>query len=61
MNFALNTLGCPEWSFDQVIANAVENDIKFLEIRGLLGKMRAAEIPEFSEEGYPALAEKLII
>ncbi len=59
MNFALNTLGCPEWSFDQVIASAVENDVRYLEIRGILGKMRAAEIPEFSEEGYPALAEKL--
>ncbi len=59
MNFALNSLGCPEWSFDRLLDNAVENNIKYLEIRGILGKMRAAEIPEFSEEGYPALAEKL--
>ena len=60
MNFALNTLGCPDWSFDQVIENAVENGFKHLEIRGILGKMKASEIPEFSEEGYKALSEKLI-
>ena len=59
MNFALNTLGCPEWSFDQVINNAVENGFKHLEIRGILGKMKASEIPEFSEEGYKELSKKL--
>ena len=59
MKFALNTLGCPDWTFDQILENAKENGINYIEIRGINGKMRADEIEELTLERYPAFAEKL--
>lgn len=57
-NFSLNikpkpllsfsTLGCPDWSFDQVLKFAVDNNYNGLELRGILRELDLVKCPEFS-------------
>jgi sugar phosphate isomerase/epimerase len=45
---SFSTLGCPDWSFDQIIDFAKENKYKGIEVRGILREMELTRVPEFS-------------
>jgi len=44
-----STLGCPDWSLEQVIGIARENDVDGIELRILRGELNLPKLPEFSE------------
>lgn len=48
MKLAFSTLGCPEWSWDEVVSAASDLDYDGVEIRGLRNELRAPGIPEFA-------------
>ena len=47
MKLAFSTLGCPEWTFAQILDNAARMGYSALEIRGIEGQMAAADIEYF--------------
>ncbi|MCS7252638.1 MAG: sugar phosphate isomerase/epimerase family protein [Armatimonadota bacterium] len=44
-----STLGCPEWSIEQVIRIAQEANVDGIELRMLKGELYLPKLPEFSE------------
>jgi sugar phosphate isomerase/epimerase len=46
---AFSTLGCPDWSFDQILAFAKQYRFPGLEIRGLQRQLDLTQCPEFSD------------
>lgn len=46
---SFSTLGCPDWSLDQVISFAVKNNYKGIEFRGLLREMELYKCKEFAD------------
>lgn len=46
---AFSTLGCPDWSFDQILAFAKQYRFSGLEIRGLQRQLDLTQCPEFSD------------
>lgn len=44
MKLAFSTLGCPDWSFEQVVENARAMGYQGIELRGIQGEMRATEL-----------------
>ena len=50
MKLSFTTLGCPDWSFDKILKEAQKIGFEGIEIRGIEGKMRAEEIPQFFPE-----------
>lgn len=52
MEFKLgfSTLGCPEWSFEQIIQIASETKVDGIELRMLKGELYLPRMPEFSDE-----------
>jgi sugar phosphate isomerase/epimerase len=49
MKLAFSTLGCPEWSFEQILDNAQQMGFEGIEIRGIENEMNVAKIPYFQE------------
>ena len=47
---AFSTLGCPDWTFEQITSFAMQHGYKGLEIRGLQRQMDLTQCPEFSTE-----------
>ena len=54
MKLCFSTLGCPEWSFSDIIATACDMGYDGIEIRGVGNVIDGTRIPEFS----PANAQK---
>ena len=54
MKLCFSTLGCPEWSFSDIISTACDLGYDGIEIRGVGNVIDGTRIPEFS----PANAEK---
>ncbi len=48
MKIAFSTLGCPTWSFEQVLTTARELGYDGIEFRGILDSVDLAGVPEFS-------------
>lgn len=48
MNIAFSTLGCPEWTLDEIIAAAGRDEYDGIEFRGLLSEIDLVNVPEFS-------------
>lgn len=59
MKLAFSTLGCPDWTLDQVIECAKENGYEAIEIRGIEGEMNIAKMEAFKPENLAATLEKL--
>lgn len=59
MKTCFSTLGCPEWSFTEIITFA--SDLKFegIEIRGVLGEMFVPAIDELSPKRIDATKQRL--
>jgi sugar phosphate isomerase/epimerase len=47
---AFSTLGCPDWTFEQIATFAQQHGYKGLEIRGLQRQMDLPQCPEFNTE-----------
>lgn len=45
---AFSTLGCPDWTFEQITDFAAQNGYKGLEVRGIKREMDLTKCPEFS-------------
>ena len=45
---AFSTLGCPKWTFAQIVKCAAENGYQGIEIRGIMGELDLPKCPEFS-------------
>ena len=46
MKLSFSTLGCPDWSLDQVLACATQNGYDGIELRGLAGEINLPEAPD---------------
>lgn len=51
---SFSTLGCPDWTFRQIVDFAVQHDYKGIEIRGILREMDLAKCNEFSTQNRAA-------
>ena len=58
MRLAFTTLGCPDWTLDQVIAGANEYGFDGVDFRGCAGEMDIWKLPEFST-GLEATARRI--
>lgn len=58
MKLAFSTIGCPDWSLDDIIAAASDLHYDGIEIRGIGGELYAPGIKQFAE-GRERLAAKL--
>jgi hypothetical protein len=47
---SFSTLGCPDWSFRQIVDFAVQHRYKGLELRGIQRQMDLTKCPEFNTE-----------
>ncbi|HEY1112283.1 MAG TPA: sugar phosphate isomerase/epimerase family protein [Chitinophagaceae bacterium] len=45
---AFSTLGCPDWTFDQITSFAAQHGYKGIEVRGLQRQMDLTQCPEFA-------------
>lgn len=59
MKLAFSTLGCPDWTFDEVLERARDMGYQAIELRGVNGKMRADEMDVFRPENRKATMEKV--
>jgi len=50
MKIAITTLGCPDWSFEEVLTRFEEYGVDGIEVRGLDGEMDAEKIKVFFPE-----------
>lgn len=59
MKIAFSTLGCPSWSFDEVVSTASDLGYNAIEIRGIANEMYAPAIKQFSAANREKTIEKL--
>ncbi|MFQ5808776.1 MAG: sugar phosphate isomerase/epimerase family protein [Armatimonadota bacterium] len=59
MKLSFSTLGCPDWSLDQVLTCAAENGYDGVEVRGLHGEIDLRQAPEFAPSEITATKERL--
>lgn len=57
---SFSTLGCPKWTFEQIIRCAAENGYQGIEIRGLQGQLDLPKCPEFSTPERIAATLRLV-
>ena len=48
---SFSTLGCPDWTFPQIIDFAADNHFKGIEVRGILRELELTKCQEFSTPG----------
>jgi sugar phosphate isomerase/epimerase len=51
---AFSTLGCPAWTWPQILDFADKHEFSAIELRGLLGDMNLPARPEFAADKIPA-------
>jgi sugar phosphate isomerase/epimerase len=51
---AFSTLGCPAWTWPQILDFAAQHEFAAVELRGLLGDMNLPARPEFAADKIPA-------
>jgi sugar phosphate isomerase/epimerase len=51
---AFSTLGCPAWTWPQILDFAEQHEFAAVELRGLLGDMNLPARPEFAPDRMPA-------
>lgn len=59
MKLAFSTLGCPDWTFDEVLDRAQTMGFDAIELRGVNGKMLAPDMDVFSPEKREATMKKV--
>ena len=48
LKLSFSTLGCPDWTFDDIVKFAGQHDYSGIEVRGILREMDLTKVPEFS-------------
>ena len=59
MKLAFSTLGCPKWSFEQIVKNAHEMGYEAVELRGVGNQLRMEELECMRPENRGAFQELL--
>lgn len=59
MKISFSTLGCPEWSFENIFATAKDLGYDGVEIRGVKNELDGSRIPQLSPENAPKTKEWL--
>jgi sugar phosphate isomerase/epimerase len=59
MKISFSTLGCPDWTWKEIIATAKDFGYDGIEVRGIAKEMYVPNIKEFSEENIMETKEKL--
>ena len=59
MKLSFSTLGCPEWSWNEIIATAKDMGFDGIEVRGVENELYAPDIKEFSKENIENTNKKL--
>jgi len=59
MKIAFSTLGCPEWTLDEIIAAAKRDEYDGIEFRGLLAEIDLVNVPEFAPVRIEVTRKKL--
>lgn len=59
-HLSFSTLGCPKWSFTQIVNNAVEYGYDGIEIRGIQKDMDITKCPEFNSNESIAASLKIL-
>lgn len=59
MKLCFSTLGCPNWTFDEIFATAKDLGLHGVEVRGIGSTIYTPDIPEFSPEQLPKTLETL--
>lgn len=59
MNLAFSTLGCPSWSFDDILTVGKDLGYNAIEIRGVDRELYAPNIKAFSDENIDKTLERL--
>ena len=59
-HLSFSTLGCPKWSFTQIVNNAVEYGYDGIEIRGIQKDMDITKCPEFNSAESIAATKKIL-
>src|SRR5437763_1939147 len=55
---SFSTLGCPDWTFDQILNFAVANHYDGIEFRGVLREMDLTKCKEFNKENIPTTLQR---
>ena len=56
---SFSTLGCPDWTFDQIVAFAKQHDYKGIEVRGIMREMDLPKCKEFSSQNVKTTMQKM--
>lgn len=59
MNLAASTLGCPTWTFPEIVERTASYGLQGIELRGVGEVMAAGGLPQFSEAELPRTKELL--
>ena len=59
MKFSFSTLGCPNWSFDEIVLRANQYGYDGVAFRGLGGEFDLTKVPEFSVSARPGTRRRL--
>ena len=59
MKLAFSTLGCPDWTFQQILDNAQKMGFSGIEIRGIENEMNVAKIPYFQPSQWKDTKKRL--
>ncbi len=59
MKLSFSTLGCPRWTFKEVVTTAKDLRLDGVEIRGIGDTINAVDIAEFSDDKIEATKERL--
>ncbi len=57
---SFSTLGCPDWSFQNIVNFAVANNYNGIEIRGVQRQLDLTKCPEFSSAANINASRKLV-
>ena len=56
---SFSTLGCPDWTFDQIVAFAKQHGYKGIEVRGIMREMDLPKCKGFSPQNRKATMQKM--
>ncbi len=56
---SFSTLGCPDWTFNQIVDFAAHHNFNGIEVRGLLKQMDLTLCPEFSAQNIPSTLRRM--
>jgi sugar phosphate isomerase/epimerase len=59
MKLAFSTLGCPMWTWDEIVSTAKDLGIEGIEVRGIYNTINAYDAPPFAPENVKATMARL--